>query len=66
LTVWGLTDFLYTQKGVTNPALSWATGTLLQATNLSGPWLTNPAGSPYTVQPTNPRQFYRVLQGTGP
>jgi Concanavalin A-like lectin/glucanases superfamily len=40
--------------------LSWPQGTLLEATNLTGPWTTNPAVSPYTVTPTGARKFYRV------
>ena len=40
--------------------LNWPNGTLLQATNLTGPWVTNNAPSPLTVTPTGPRMFYRV------
>jgi hypothetical protein len=40
--------------------LSWPTGTLLQATNLTGPWTTNNAPSPFTVTPAGPGMFYRV------
>jgi Concanavalin A-like lectin/glucanases superfamily/Immunoglobulin domain len=40
--------------------LSWPNGTLLQATNLTGPWITNSAPSPLTVTPTGPGMFYRV------
>jgi hypothetical protein len=61
LGVWGLTDFLYLQTAGTNTVLNWATGTLLEASNLSGPWATNRAVSPYTVQPTNTQMFYRLL-----
>jgi len=61
LGVWGLTNYLYLQSGVTNPVLNWAAGTMLQSTNLVGPWETNPSTSPYTVTPTNPQMFYRVL-----
>jgi hypothetical protein len=61
LGVWGLTDFLYLQTAGTNTVLNWATGTLLEASNLSGPWATNRAVSPYTVQPTNTQIFYRLL-----
>jgi len=64
LGVWGLTNFLYLQAGGPNPVLNWGTGTLVEATNLSGPWVTNPAVSPYTVEPTNTQQFYRLLLGT--
>jgi len=40
--------------------LQWTAGTLLEATNLTGPWTTNSATSPYTVVPTAPRKFYRL------
>jgi hypothetical protein len=61
LGVWGLTNYLYLQNGDADPVLSWAGGSLLQATNVSGPWVTNPAVSPYNVVPTNGQMFYRVL-----
>jgi hypothetical protein len=35
-------------------------GTLLEATNVAGPWTTNPAASPYVVVPSGDRRFYRV------
>jgi hypothetical protein len=63
LGVWGLTDFLYLKTGGVNPVLSWATGSLLQARNISGPWVTNSAVSPYTVTPTNSQMFYRLAVG---
>jgi hypothetical protein len=34
---------------------------LLESTNVTGPWVTNPAASPYMVQPTNTQKFYRLL-----
>jgi hypothetical protein len=40
--------------------LTWSNGTLLQATNLAGPWTTNAATSPYTVTPSAPEMFYKV------
>jgi hypothetical protein len=40
--------------------LSWTAGTLLEATNVTGPWATNTATSPYTVPTTAPQKFYRV------
>jgi hypothetical protein len=44
--------------------LDWPVGTLLQATNLAGPWITNGAAvSPYTVPTTNGAEFFRVLTG---
>jgi len=66
LGVWGLTDYLYSQTAIPNPVLNWATGTLLEATNLSGPWVTNSAVSPFTVVPTNTQMFFRLLLGSGP
>jgi len=65
LGVWGLTNYLYMQSGVANPVLNWAAGTLLQATNVLGPWVTNPAVSPYAVVPTNAQMFYRLSLGSG-
>jgi hypothetical protein len=45
-----------------NLTLTWSQGTLLQATNLTGPWTTNmTAASPYTIAPTNSHSFFRVL-----
>jgi hypothetical protein len=61
LGVWGLTGFLYIQYAAPNLVLNWASGTLLEATSLSGPWTTNTAASPYTVAPTNTQTFYRLL-----
>jgi hypothetical protein len=41
--------------------LTWSSGgTLLQATNLPGPWTTNVNTSPYRVTPAGPRMFFRV------
>jgi len=59
-------------SGVTPPSggnpgqmvLSWLNGgKLLQATNITGPWVTNQSATPpYTVITTNsPGQFYRIL-----
>jgi len=46
----------------TNAQINWLIGTLLEATNLSGPWTTNAAAtSPYIVPPTAITQkYYRV------
>jgi hypothetical protein len=63
LRAWGLTQFLYLQTAGTNTVLNWATGTLLEAANLSGPWTTNFSVSPYTVQPSNTQMFYRLSLG---
>ncbi len=65
LGVWGLTNYLYTQSIVPNPVLNWTSGILLDSTNLLGPWVTNPAVSPFTVVPTNAQMFYRLLLNGG-
>ena len=39
---------------------NWLEGTLLQATNVAGPWTTNPAASPYTTAPTNAQMYFKV------
>jgi predicted alpha-1,2-mannosidase len=49
-----------TPAGAGNLTISWLAGTLLQATNLTGPWTTNPAVSPCLVTPTNSRIFFKV------
>ena len=43
-----------------NIILTWPRGTLLEADDLSGPWTTNNAASPYTNAPTAGKKFYRV------
>jgi hypothetical protein len=43
-----------------NLQLTWPQGTLLESSNVSGPWTTNFATSPYTVSPTNAQMFYRI------
>jgi hypothetical protein len=42
--------------------LTWPYGTLLQATNVTGPWTVSGNASPpsYTVTPVGPQMFYRV------
>ena len=49
------------QQAATNVVLSWPQGTLLSATNITGPWTTNSATSPYTNPSISPQQFYRTL-----
>ena len=44
-----------------NVVLSWPKGTLLEASEVTGPYTTNSAASPYTNAPTAPRKFYRVI-----
>jgi P pilus assembly chaperone PapD len=40
--------------------LTWPTGTLLEATNVTGPWVMTTNTSPLTVTPSEPQMFYRV------
>lgn len=45
-----------------NVVLSWGTGTLLESTNLLGPWTTNSAAvSGYSVPATNAAKFFKLL-----
>jgi hypothetical protein len=41
--------------------LTWSQGTLLQSTNLLGPWTTNTTTSPYTFPATNSQNFFKLL-----
>jgi len=41
--------------------LTWPRGTLLQADDLSGPWTTNTAASPFTLAPGGEKKFYKVI-----
>jgi len=43
-----------------NLEVNWDYGTLLEATNLAGPWTTNAATPPYLFNPTNPALFFRT------
>jgi hypothetical protein len=51
------------EPGSTNGlfTLTWVGGGLLEATNISGPWVTNTATSPYTVTPTGAQRFFRIV-----
>ncbi|MGH7952945.1 MAG: LamG-like jellyroll fold domain-containing protein, partial [Limisphaerales bacterium] len=61
IAVAGTQTITITHSGA-NVVLNWQTGTLLQTTNLLGPWTTNSAAvSPYTVPATNGNQFFRLL-----
>jgi hypothetical protein len=40
--------------------LTWLEGTLLQSTNLAGPWITNTATSPCTIVPAASQTFFKV------
>jgi hypothetical protein len=44
-----------------NVVLTWPQGTLLEANEVTGPYSTNNASSPYTNAPTAPRKFYQVI-----
>jgi hypothetical protein len=41
--------------------LIWPVGTLLEATNLAGPWTTNPATSPYALGISGLQKYFRLL-----
>jgi hypothetical protein len=45
-----------------NIQLQWTGGTLLQSTNLLGPWTANPATSPYVFSPTGVQKFFQIQQ----
>jgi hypothetical protein len=51
---------LSVQKIGANVQLSWPQGTLLEANDLTGPWTTNNATSPYTFAPIAAKKFFRV------
>jgi hypothetical protein len=51
---------LLVQNGGATLTLTWSPGTLLEATNVDGPWVTNNAPSPYVVTPTEARKFFRL------
>jgi len=48
------------QMNGSNLQLTWPQGTLLESSNVSGPWTTNIATSPFIVSPTNAQRFYRL------
>ena len=54
------------QPSANNLSLLWLQGTLQQATNLAGPWQTNPAASSATISPTNPQMFFRLQLPANP
>ncbi len=54
-------DYLTTlQSSGTNMMLAWPQGTLLQATNLNGPWVAYPGTSSNSVLTTNAQMFFRL------
>jgi hypothetical protein len=46
--------------------LSWVGGGLMSATNINGPWTTNPGVSPFTFNPTGYQKYFRVYNPTWP
>ncbi len=52
-------NFASARAGSVN--LTWSQGTLLESTNVAGPWTTNTAASPYTIMPTNSQMYFKVL-----
>jgi hypothetical protein len=48
------------QRAGANVTLTWPRGTLLEADQVTGPWSTNNATSPYTLAPAGSGKFYRV------
>jgi len=48
------------QRSGANVMLTWPRGTLLEADQVTGPWSTNNATSPYTLAPAGSGKFYRV------
>jgi hypothetical protein len=49
------------QPSGSNLQINWPYGTLLQATNIIGPWTTNTAAPPsYTITPAGPSMFFRI------
>jgi hypothetical protein len=49
------------RSGTGNLTLTWTQGTLLQATNLAGPWTSSTVSSPYIVAPTNSQMYFKLL-----
>ena len=55
-------QFITIAHNGSNVSLSWQNGTLLQATNLLGPWTTNASAvSGYTVPATSGSMFFKLL-----
>ena len=48
------------QRSGGNLILTWPRGTLLEADNVTGPFVTTSATSPYLIAPTATQKFYRV------
>ena len=57
----GTNNFTSVTRDGTNLVLTWTTGTLESAPDVTGPWTPVPnASSPATVPITGPRRFYRL------
>jgi hypothetical protein len=48
------------QKSGSNLLVNWQIGSLLEATNLKGPWITNANPEPITIAPAGASMFFRV------
>jgi hypothetical protein len=48
------------RAGAGNLTLTWSQGTLLESTNVAGPWTTVSGTSPYSVDETNASMFFKV------
>jgi hypothetical protein len=48
------------QKSGSNLLVNWQIGSLLEATNLKGPWITNANPEPITIAPAGSSMFFRV------
>ena len=55
-----LNTLLNIQRAGINMVLAWQKGMLLESTNLTGPWVTNNAVSPYTNAPIAYQKFYKL------
>jgi hypothetical protein len=47
-------------KSGSNLLVNWQIGSLLEATNLKGPWITNANPAPLTIAPAGSSMFFRV------
>jgi hypothetical protein len=57
----------FTMVGKINTnTLTWVSGGLWSATNINGPWTTNPGVSPFTFNPTGYQKYFRVYNPTWP
>jgi len=47
-------------KSGSNLLVNWQIGSLLEATNIKGPWITNAIPAPLTIAPAGSSMFFRV------